>query len=723
VTVAAVAALSATGVVAAVAVAPPPANLNHTAGLAKVGPIDETNGFPMTYTDTNGTRLELCTDVANPNCIVGALPTPGAPMVFPTNYPDEAFYSKADATIDAGNGNKALLDTGTEAAFASGAAQAGQQITFGRIRIRVSGLVDNGAYHVTHPFGTDDFVSAPGAFKGINSTEDIGALTPDGVFDQTLGAREAPFLKWDPAVAPAAPGGYLGDPTTTHPVTGSPYNTNMFRIEGPVGSFPGSTQQCSDPALGQSKTATDDCIETNLFTIQGKIAARAGVQVTKAVYQNKDTGHTIDLFAKSEPGQQMMVTGTGISQTLMKGDTKGNYFARVYADGAPPADLAVTNQTDKPASVDHVDQKLFGDAVHINSAVYDTDSSSFQVTAQSGDPAAKLSLTGYPTATSTTTNTGAVTWNIPNITVPPSDAVVTSNKGGVASSDVVITGAQFASSQVKAAISASSTAVQTGAPVTLDSTLSTGTISSQNWAIMSGPAGATLSSSTAAGTTFTATAPGTYTVKLTVNGTGTGNTSSDQVTIVVSDANATPVADAGPDQTGIVPTSTVNLDGTNSKFAKTFAWTAPAGVTLTNPTTANPTFVMPVTTTPTTYTFTLNITDANGTPASDTVSVTNAPDKVDTNAGGASYKAGTLEWRVRGNAQYCSANNLLTFVWNRPDGTKATIGTTTPAVALGVCTYDFRAKNVATNLRPTAAGTITVTSALGGTFTGPFSLL
>src|SRR4051812_13175071 len=271
VTVAAVAALSATGVVAAVAAAPPPANLNHTAGLAKVGPIDETNGFPLTYTDTNGTRLELCTDPANANCIVGALPTPGQPVSFPTNYPDEAFYSAANASIDAGNGNLAKLTTGTEAAFASGGAQAGQQITFGRIRIRVSGLVDNGAYHVTHPFGTDDFVSTPGAFKGINSTEDIGSLTPDGVFDQTLGAREAPFLKWD-NTAPAAPAGYLGDPTVNHAVTGSPYNTNMFRIEGPVGSFPGSTQQCANAGFGQSPTATDDCIETNLFQVQGKIA-------------------------------------------------------------------------------------------------------------------------------------------------------------------------------------------------------------------------------------------------------------------------------------------------------------------------------------------------------------------------------------------------------------------------------------------------------------------
>jgi hypothetical protein len=40
--------------------------------------------------------------------------------------------------------------------------------------------------------------------------------TPDGVFDETLGSRPGPFLKWDPAVGPAAPAGYLGDVTTEH---------------------------------------------------------------------------------------------------------------------------------------------------------------------------------------------------------------------------------------------------------------------------------------------------------------------------------------------------------------------------------------------------------------------------------------------------------------------------------------------------------------------------
>jgi hypothetical protein len=108
----------------------------------------------------------------------------------------------------------------------------GQQSSFGRIRIRAAGVIDGATYKVTHPFGTDTIVAETGAVKGINVTEDIGDLVGGSNFEGALGSRPAPFLKWD-ATAPAAPAGYLGDPTVEHSVTGSPYNTNVFRIEGP----------------------------------------------------------------------------------------------------------------------------------------------------------------------------------------------------------------------------------------------------------------------------------------------------------------------------------------------------------------------------------------------------------------------------------------------------------------------------------------------------------
>ncbi|HEY4569400.1 MAG TPA: hypothetical protein VIH10_08035, partial [Kribbella sp.] len=257
--------------------------------------------------------------------------------------------------------------------------------------------------------------------------------------------------------------------------------------------------------------------------------------------------------------------------------------------------------------------------------------------------------------------------------------------------------------------------------VTLDGTASSGTITSSAFS-MTGPAGATLTG-TGLTRTFKATAAGTYVVKLTVTGAGTGNTSTATTTINVSDAGAAPVADAGPDQLGVVPTSVVTLDGTASKFASTFSWAQSStdavqlGAALKNPTTANPTFVVPASNVARTYNFTLTITDVNGSPAKDTMQVTTDPGAVTVDS--ASYKRGSLEWRVRGGAKFCAANNVISVYWNKPaagttPASSVLVGTTSPTLALGVCSYDFRLKNVPTALRPTAAGTVTVRSTFGG---------
>jgi hypothetical protein len=693
------------------AATPPPAHINNTVGLKTVGPIDESNGFPLWYKDTSGQRLELCLDQSS-NCIMGDLPTPGQPMVFPNNFPDEAFWSVGDADLATnGTGGKALLVTAVEAAFAgAGVVADGQQITFGRIRIRAAGVIDGATYKVTHPYGVDTFVAETGAVKGINNTEDIGDLVGGSDFTGTLASRPAPFLKWDPTIAPAAPTGYLGDPTVAHEVTGSPYNTNVFRIEGPLGSFPGSPNQCTNAALGDSASTSDlsDCIETNLFTVMGKLATRAGVQVSKAVYADEASGHTIDLFAKSEVGQHLIISGTGIAQTEMRPDGAGNYYGRIFADGSPPADLAVTNVSDNPRTVDHVAPSLFGDKVHIISAIYDNDVPRLVVEAQSGDASAALTLQGYPSAVVTTSGRSKI-FTVNGVATPPEDVVVTSNKGGQDDDDVVITGTDFTAVQVVASIAADVANVSVGQAVTLDGTNSTGTINSFAWTQTGGAPVAFTAS--AQSITFTPTVAGPYSFKLTVTGAGAGNTSSDNIVFNVV-GSAAPLADAGPDQLNVAPTSTVTLNGTGSKFAAALAWTAPAGITLAKADTANPTFVVPSSTAPLNLTFTLKVTSASGAVSTDNVLVTTDPD--DLSVDSAQFKRGGNEWRVRGTAQYCSANNLITFTWNKPGGTAVVLGSQTPTLAVGVCSFDFRLKDAPTTARPTAAGTITLTSVMGG---------
>ena len=110
--------LAASGALVASAVTPPPAHNNNTVGLKQVGPIDEANGFPIWYKDTNNVKLELCTDPGDPYCIMGDVPDPAQPVSFPDNFPDEAFWSSAESSIDAGGGDSALLVTAVEAAFA-----------------------------------------------------------------------------------------------------------------------------------------------------------------------------------------------------------------------------------------------------------------------------------------------------------------------------------------------------------------------------------------------------------------------------------------------------------------------------------------------------------------------------------------------------------------------------------------------------------------------------
>ena len=239
--------LAASGAFVASAVTPPPAHNNNTVGLKQVGPIDETNGFPIWYKDTNNVKLELCTDPTDQYCIMGEVQNPGQPVSFPDNFPDEAFWASAESSIDAGGGDSALLVTAVEAAFANEAPAEGDQVSFGRIRIRAGGLVDNAEYKITHPYGVDNAIAEAGAVKGVNVTEDIGSLTPDGVFDQTLGSRPGPFLKW---TGTDAPPGYLGDPSVDHTVTGSPYNTNFFRIEGRPAPSPARRSCAPTPASG-----------------------------------------------------------------------------------------------------------------------------------------------------------------------------------------------------------------------------------------------------------------------------------------------------------------------------------------------------------------------------------------------------------------------------------------------------------------------------------------
>jgi len=224
-------------------------------GQTAVGPSDPATGFPSYYRDSKGLSLQLCID--NSGACLTTVADPTQPPSVPGNFIDEAFWWNATAEMPAGPANaqglrgKARLVLATEAAFASGAVKAGQQIAFNRIRVRVDGLVPGETYAITHPYGKE--ILTADATGTINSTEDIGCLDAGGtcLATRVLDGRVGPWLRWDSG----APTGYVGDGATPHQVTGSPSGTNFFLIEGRDAGGAGVDRQ-----------------ETALFVVAGKLS-------------------------------------------------------------------------------------------------------------------------------------------------------------------------------------------------------------------------------------------------------------------------------------------------------------------------------------------------------------------------------------------------------------------------------------------------------------------
>lgn len=520
--------------------------------LKKVGPISEETGFPIWYKDSNDVRLELCLD---PDTVGGQnlcaldpaeLDNPTAPVSFPSNFPHEAFYMLAGSEMETASGGRAVAGFQLEAAFSQEVPRDGDQIVFGRVRIRVDGLITGQTYTVTHPYGVDTFVAEPedrdeaqpGGPGEINFTEDIGI---SGGFEAAKQSRIGTFLKWDPAVLPAAPEGYIGDPNEDHKVTGSPYDTNFFKIEGPgVGQSNGSISPNS---------CGSNCIQTDLFSLMGKKATTAGVDIMRATYSQDTAGEgTIDVFASTEEDAQYTidVTGDGMSATILKG-TDGQYFGRVPFTGTIPTEVIVTNKSDNPLST-----KKLKPVDHITgTAKYDTNSDTLYITATSSDKMnpPTLNAQGFEVIPAS----GTLVINNPE-KVPPT-IKVTSSAGGSESLPVDVTTVPASANAGEAQT------VKQGSVVTLDGSASTNA-STFKWEQVSGPA-VTLSDSGVANPTFTF--PKQFvpvSFKLTVTGlNGQSSTNESIVTITPSPDNLT-----APRGTFVSSTGTLTVLGTSDVF-------------------------------------------------------------------------------------------------------------------------------------------------------------
>lgn len=408
------------------------------AGLEAAGPPSPHNGYPLWYMDETGLTLELCLD-ASGNCLLeGAVELNFPGESFPDNYndsdgdttfEDEAFWWAAESFMDTNNGGRAILVLALEAAFANEDIVDGDQIAFGRIRIRVDNLQDGEEYTVTTPYGVFEFEADGDDGRGINMSDDFGALAT-GNFSAALGSGIGPFLVWDPDDGPAAPAGYVGDPAQDHTVIGSPNGTNFFRIEGPVGLSDSGQFECDDPALGDDPEDTSDCIENDEFAVSGKIATVYGVGVSRASYTGDSTSGDIDVLAFSHPDRSDAISVDGIGMVNQGG---GRYFARIPYDAGHPASVEVTNDSDGagafPVSADLVD------VVTITNARYNVDaggaSGTLDVDAISSDSNGVTLTVHGPDGAEIV---------VPGASAAVGEVTVTSSGGGSATATVEITG-------------------------------------------------------------------------------------------------------------------------------------------------------------------------------------------------------------------------------------------------------------------------------------------
>lgn len=660
---------------------------NGADGLQEVGPIASETGFPAWYRDTTGKRLELCLDVDSHCLLTSAdVPAPTEPLsVYTGNFPGEAFWFAGDSFIEVPNGANGALILALEAAFASGETPIpGDQVAFGRVRIRIDNLQLGQTYKVTHPYGSDTFVAdAPdpkNAGRGeINFTEDIGI----GSWAGPLSSRIGPFLT---AVSPAPPAGYIGSPNVEQTVTGSPYNTNYFMIEGP-----GVRSAATDPGACPGRASDLNCVYNDLFALAGKYATNAGVDIESVLYSRDSAGQTIlNVYAKSESLQAIQVDGPDFAVTNATANG-GSYYARIpLGNTAPTALVKVLNQSDKPVASKEAAPI---DIVTISRAEYDTATRALTIEAASSDAYTNptLSLDGYSDAFVNGTLV------IANLDAPPLYATVRSSAKGWDTEQVRVVGPGYEPLPVLANPGTIQT-VTSGAPVALDGTGSQGEISGWQWTqIDNGAPMVSLSNANTAIATFVAPPNPSDTVlvlrfRLTVQ--GPGGPSSDTVNVRVRPGNALPVARAGADQ-NVLRGSVVTVDASASTNALTYSWVQVSGpaVVLSSPNSARTSFTYPQAT----GTVVLDVT-ATGPGGSDTDRVRIVP-LVDTLAiASAQFTRGSNEWRVRGTALAAPGN--VAYIYNGTTcpvggGTTNTLFATVTVDALG--DWEFRGTGPAIN--------------------------
>ena len=434
------------------------------AQLERMGPISTANGYPTWFQDKTGLALEFCSPLSQAEldagwCLIlpGAGGAPQFPEVFPdpASFFDEHFYWAAGAAapnVDPNSPMIAKLTLALEAAFTTGVVSAGNQMTFGRLRIVITRLPAAGTYTVETPYGTYTFANQIAGDR-IFFTDDIGVACP-GTFTCTLATQVAPFLL--PSITPGGPElppvsgptgrKYIADPAYLGPATGSPVinsatgtpqnwfniyldgvliaGTQDFSLMGRVfeGSVPGKVT-VDRASLTMTGAQQLDVFSTAIPTMQTRLpGAGAPVVVTPVLgFYDADCGIAAD---------GSLIAPAGAAKTQMFGlaekywGQKPGSFAQVGVCVVDESARTITG-----AIVPTFTGRKVTDDITIASATWNPASGALAVSASSSCSVG-LRLVGYGDLVGSSISA--------NTTVPPAEVNVVSLLGGSATLPVKV---------------------------------------------------------------------------------------------------------------------------------------------------------------------------------------------------------------------------------------------------------------------------------------------
>ncbi|QXI41248.1 cadherin-like domain-containing protein [Pseudomonas wayambapalatensis] len=423
------------------------------AALSEVDPgpyTFATGGYPMWYKDSDNLSLELCQSRATSSRAPGApgapaymctlLPEPGVyddalPLVFPDNWPPEMFWFLAETDIpQVGNSGYELevYVAGLEAAFAAENPVNGDQQSFARIRIRAS-VPRTGTYTITHPYGVETVNVTTAGRRAINITRDIGIGAP-GNFSGALTGNLGPFLRGVGGpyseVNPdtGATETFIGDPNRVEAVTGSPFNTNFVRIQGPAGT-----------------------IQTNTFTVSGKVLdqrQQTPVELQRATYQRNGAGTRVEVFAKA-PNSASLCLRNGLAlvgtppspcQFSLTPDNNGLFFSQQLSQAAPPPVVVVTASSTAGTTRPTALSSKLTDVVKVRTARYDWANKRLLIEASSSDEVQVPDLVAQGFGRLSKSGT-LQSLTVSDLTQPPASITVKSAHGGSDVEPVTVVGA------------------------------------------------------------------------------------------------------------------------------------------------------------------------------------------------------------------------------------------------------------------------------------------